>query len=167
MSLALPCTLDQARSLKIPTGASNLLKDPMFPNRCARPTGPSLAVGGETAPSDRSPILYSASDCLDLPDPTALEMPKFSPEELLGLTFLRETDTGEQFCAKITRKVLDREPEYHQAIKFLVTIGDGEFEEIISYNELSDIVERQHVAEADGVLDTWAYNAILKHEGLL
>eukprot|EP00957_Ditylum_brightwellii_P053256 4038058-Ditylum_brightwellii.AAC.1 len=139
----------------------------MFPNRRARPTGSSLAVGGETAPSDRSPILYSASDRLDLPDPTALEVPKFSPEELLGLTFLRETDTGEQFRAKITRKVLDREAEDHQAIKFLVTIGDGELEEIISYNELSDIVERQHAAEADGELDTWAYDAILEHEGPL
>jgi len=143
-------------------------KDPMFPNRRARPLDSSLAAGGEgDAPSDQAPIIFSAADRLGLADPTALEVPKFSPDELLGLSFLRETDTGERFRAKITRKILDRDAQDHQAIKFLISIGDGELEEIISYNELSDIVEQQHKAEADGELDTWAYESILDHEGPL
>ena len=143
-------------------------KDPMFPNRRARPLDSSLALGGERdAPPDQPSILFSAADRLGLPDPTALEVPKFSPDELLGLSFLRETDTGECFRAKITRKILDRDAQDHQAIKFLISIGDGELEEIISYNELSDIVERQHQAEEDGELDTWAYESILDHEGPL
>jgi len=105
----------------------------MFPNRHARPLDSFLAIGGEReAPSDQPSILFSAADLLGLPNPTALEVPKFSPDELLGLSFLRKTDTGERFRAKITRKILDCNAQDHQAIKFLVSIGDGELEEIIS-----------------------------------
>ena len=143
-------------------------KDPMFPNCRAQPLDSSLALGGErAAPPDQPSILFSAADRLGLTDPTALEVPKFSPDELLGLSFLRKTDTGECFRAKIIRKILDRDAQDHQAIKFLISIGDGELEEIISYNELSNIVERQHQAEEDGELDTWAYESILDHEGPL
>jgi hypothetical protein len=37
-----------------------------------------------------------------------------------------------------------RHAENHKKIKFLVKIGDGNFDEIISYNTLCDMVEDQN-----------------------
>ncbi len=137
-------------------------KDSMFPNRRERPAN-SLPDGGEES---SRPVLNSVSDAMGV-DPSMIELPKFAPEELLGLTFLRETDNGERIRAKVTRKILDRDAENHQNIKFLVSCGDDAYEEIIAYNELSDIIERQHQAEADGELDTWTFKDVVDHEGPL
>jgi hypothetical protein len=38
---------------------------------------------------------------------------------------------------------MDNDSHNHQNIKFLLKIGAGEFDEIIAYNELSDLVEGQ------------------------
>ncbi len=46
-----------------------------------------------------------------------------------------------------------------------VSCDDDSYEEIIAYNELSDIIEPQHQAEADGELNTWTFNDIVDHEG--
>ena len=43
--------------------------------------------------------------------------------------------------------------------------GEDEYEEIIAYNELSDIIEWQHQAEADGEMDMWTFKDVLDHEG--
>ena len=137
-------------------------KDPLFPNRLVRPDN-SLPDGGEVK---SKPVLASANDLLNL-DPSAQELPKFSPDELLGLTYLHDVGDGEKMRAKITRKIIDRDAQNHQNIKFLVSVGDEAYEEIMAYNELSDIVARQHEAEANGELDTWTYSEILDHEGPL
>ena len=55
----------------------------------------------------------------------------------------------------------------HQNIKFLINIGDDAYEEIMAYNELSDIIEQQHQAEANGELDTWTFICVIAHEGPL
>jgi len=138
-------------------------KDPMFPNFRARP-GTSHPAGGES--DIHQPILTSLSDQLGI-ESTELELPKFSPEELLGLTFLRDTGDGGRIRAKITRKIMDLDAENHQNIKFLVSCGDDAYEEIIAYNELSDIVERQHEAEANGEIDSWTFTQIIDHQGPL
>ena len=143
-------------------------KDPVFPNHRSRPpdfrSAPAnpLTAGGE---EPAQPILMSVADAYE--DPTAIGLPKFSPDELLGLTFLRDTDTGDRIRAKVTRKIMDRDAENHHNIKFLVSCGDDTYEEIMAYNELSDIIERQHQAEADGELDTWTFEEITAHEGPL
>ena len=90
-------------------------------------------------------------------------MPKFSPEELLGLTYLHETKSRELLCAKVTRKVLDRDAKNHKNIKFVISCGDNDYKELVSYNKLSDLIEHQHQAEADGELNTWTFKDILNH----
>ena len=137
-------------------------KDTMFPNYRARPVN-SMPDGGEVL---HDSVLNSVSDVMGV-DPSMLELPKFSPEELLGLTFLYETDTGERIRAKVTRKIMDRDAENHQNIKFLISCGDDEYEEIIAYNELSDIIDNQQQKEAEGELDTWTFKDIIDHEGPL
>ena len=87
----------------------------------ARPPGNSFSAAGEVS---HHPVLTSLSDGMGVNSPD-LELPKFSPEELLGLTFLHETVDGEKLRAKVTRKIMDRDAENHQNIKFLVSCGEG------------------------------------------
>ena len=139
-------------------------KDPLFPNIRARtpaPSGPLSLDGGEVS---SRPVLHSLPDALDV-NPSNLELLEFSPDELLGLSFLHDTDNGQCIRAKVMRKILDRDAENHQNIKFLVQCGEDEYEEIIAYNELSDIIEQQHQAEADGEMDVWTFKDVLDHEG--
>jgi hypothetical protein len=97
--------------------------------------------GGEI--SDK-PVLQSANELAGLhTDPSDLKRPLFTPEELIGRTFLRETDDRQAFRAKIVRKILDNESKNHQKIKLLLEIGRGDYDEIMAYNELSEIIERQ------------------------
>jgi hypothetical protein len=141
-------------------------KDPMFPNRSLRPdhTVISLSDGGEVKPP--SGPIYDVVDAGGV-DPSEYKLPLFSPEELLGLTFLRDGDHGQKFRAKVVKQVMDREAENNERIKFLVSLGDGEYEEIMAYNELSDLIERQHTQEASGELEVFTFKGVTDHQGPL
>ena len=136
-------------------------KDPLFPNLNARP-----ATSTPSGESSQQPVLSSLSDAMNV-DPESMKLPSFAPEELVGLTYLRDQEDGSRIRAKVVRKILDRDAENHQNIKFLVSCGDDAYEEIVAYNELSDLIERQHQAEPDGELDTWTFRDILEHAGPL
>ena len=73
---------------------------------------------------------------------TDVTIPKFSSEELLGLTLTVPMDDGEQIRAKVVQKINDRQAQDYQQIKFLLSCGDGDFEQIVGYNELSDMMEQ-------------------------
>jgi hypothetical protein len=131
------------------------------------PDNPNLrvpSVSGEPA----DPILFSASDLsgLDI-DPPNLKSPHFSPDDLLGLTFIRDMDDGRKFWATVARQqIVDNDAANHQRIKFLVEMSHGQLDKIIAYNELSDIIEQQHEAELHAPDDsTWAFKAINAHQG--
>jgi hypothetical protein len=94
-------------------------------------------------------------------------LPKFAPNELIGLTFLHDTGDGQRVRATITKKILDRDAENHERIKMLITYDDDRVEELIMYNELSDIVEEQQMQEMTGEQDTFTFTEILEHEGPL
>jgi hypothetical protein len=152
--------------------------DPTNPNLRARPNpGFSHATSSGTTSSPSSgdgespstPILFSASDLsgLDIDSPD-LKLPHFSPDELLGLTFIRDMDDGSKYRAKVARKIVDNDAANHQKIKFLVEMSDGKLEEIIAYNELSDVIERQHEAELHSPDSaSWAFKEITEHQGPL
>ena len=50
---------------------------------------------------------------------------------------------GKAYKAKVVRQIMDKEAEDRKQVKFLIEIGDGELEELISYHELADIIEKQ------------------------
>jgi hypothetical protein len=60
------------------------------------------------------PILQSTDDLngshSDLSD---LKLPLFTPEELVGKTFLRSTNDGQTFRAKVVRKIIDNDSDNH------------------------------------------------------
>ena len=62
---------------------------------------------------------------------------------------------------------MDREAENHNQIKFLLSFGDGQLEEIVSYNELSDLVTESMAAKESRQQDVMPYSGILDHQGPL
>jgi hypothetical protein len=86
------------------------------------------------------PIMASSDIAgLDI-SPSDLKLPRFSPEEPIGKLFVRDLDDGHSYRAKVVRKIIDHDSENYANIKFLVELGDGEFDEIITYNHLCDIL---------------------------
>ena len=90
----------------------------------------------------------------------------FSPDELIGMTVLCTVDE-EVIWAKVVCKIMDRDDENHSQIKFLLSLGDGQLEEIISYNELSDLVNESMSTKESGIHDFMTYSGILDHQGPL
>jgi hypothetical protein len=87
------------------------------------------------------PVLFGAEDlaAADI-DPSELKLPTISPEDLIGVTFLRENSEGMMSRATVLKKIMDHDAANHQKIKFLIKLGNGDLEELISYNELSDLI---------------------------
>jgi hypothetical protein len=110
------------------------------------------------------PIL-SVSDLTGQHDTSSLQLPKFSPDNLIGKTFVREMDDGNTYRAQIIQKILDCDAENHQNIKFLVKLGDGDFDEIITYNTLSKIIENQLDQQANNADAIWIFQGIKSHHG--
>ena len=82
------------------------------------------------------------------------------------MTILRPID-DELNRAEVVRKIMDRDAENHQQIKFLLVLGDGKLEEIISYNELINLITESLAAKESGQQDLISYAEILDHQGPL
>ena len=135
------------------------------PNLRAEFLGHPSAEGKE--PSSVKPIM-SATDIAELDiNPSDLKLPRFSPDELIGKLFVRELEDGKSYRARIVRKIMDHDAENHKNIKFLVELGDGEYDEIITYNKLCDIIEQ--IEDQDENVDEpkWTFKSILGHQGPL
>ena len=98
-------------------------------------------------------------------------MPLFSPEELIGRTFIRETQDGEKLRAHVCEFVETYDQFNHEQTKgFLVQLGDedGRAKEIIAYNELCEIIEKQMDNEIRNDPETlYTFKKIIGHEGPL
>jgi hypothetical protein len=133
------------------------------------PDKPNLrAISGDGEGTSET-TLFAASDMTGLDiDPPDLKLPHFSPDELLGLTFIRDMPDGRKFRAFVARKILDNDAANHQKIRFLVEMSYGELDEIIAYNELSNIIEDQHNKELNEPESaTWSFKGINDHQGPL
>ena len=154
----------------VPRSNVRSARDPLYPNlrQPVDPVSPPDASGEEDdddvpAKAPAKPAITNLQDQFDAP----VRLPKFSPEELIGLTFLHEIDNGQKVRAEIVKKVLDQDSDNHQRIKMLLSYDDGKVEEIISYNKLCDIVEQQHQMEESGEMDVFTFSDVLEHEGPL
>ena len=82
----------------------------------------------------------------------------------MGLTFLKDVDDGQRFCAQVVQKINDLDAQNHKNIKMLIKYGndDNAVEELIAYTELSDIIEAQHQEEIDNIMTVKGQS---KHSG--
>ena len=73
-------------------------------------------------------------------------MPTFDPSDPIGRTFLLPPEeNGERHRAKVTRKVVEiidqEDGQRVENINFILDIGNGKVEELISYNQLLEHLE--------------------------
>jgi hypothetical protein len=74
------------------------------------------------------------------------------PQELLGCTFLMDTqEDSQRFRARIVECISDHESNVCRSddhVKFRISINEDEYEEIITYNELLDFIEKNQENDA-------------------
>ena len=132
--------------------------------------------GGEAStskqPSSKVPTVFIRSRQDDA-DPSHIKpMPESDPDDLIGRTFLLPPqENGERLRAEVTKKVVE-EIEAEDAnripnINFILDIGEGKVDELITYNQLLDHLEQAE--EEDNFMDQELYKsrAIIGHEGPL
>ena len=127
----------------------------------------SSSDGGEISSNDGFKIQSSADVAGTVVNPSDLKLPKFTPQELIGQTFTHDIGDGKAYKAKVVRQIMDKEAEDRKQVKFLIEIGDGELEELISYHELADIIEKQEEDELNPLDKVWTFKAIRDHQGPL
>ena len=93
-------------------------------------------------------------------------MPTIDPTDLIGRTFLLDPeDDGQRFRGKIIEAIVENEQELNNhpdCIKFRCSINDEQFEEIISYNEIIHMIEKDETEEG-----LWRFKSITGHQGPL
>ena len=99
-------------------------------------------------------------------------MLEFDPDNLIGRTFLLPPqENGERLRAKVTKKVVEEieaaDGNRIPNINFILDIGEGKVEELITYNQLLDHLEQ--AKEQDNSMDEELnrFRAIIGHEGPL
>lgn len=112
-------------------------------------------------------LLTTATEILDElypePDSPKHKVPVFTPEELVGMSFLKKQEDGVIIRAKVERQIRDHEAENHQNLKFVLSLGDGQLDELITYNELADLIDRQEEQHESGDLLHYAFKEVLDH----
>jgi hypothetical protein len=98
----------------------------------------------------------------DKPKPIILA----SPDDIIGCSFLLDLEAdGQRFRAKVVEKIesMDHELEHDKdRIKYLCVLNDDEREEIITYNQILDCLNR----DAENAV-LWKYKRIVSHQGPL
>ena len=149
--------LDNTKQLVISSNVRSA-KDRLFPNHTQHPAPPD----GDTNVPVTKPVVSSIQDYYKDP----VHLPTFSSDELLGMTVFRN-EGDELVCTKVVHKIMNHDAENHNPIKFLLALGDGQLEENISYNELSDLVSESLVTKESEQQDFMSYSGILDHQGPL
>ena len=93
-------------------------------------------------------------------------MPIVDPKDLIGRTFLQsKNEDGTRMRVKIVSQIedcTDKMKKDPNLIKFLCSVNDDEYEELLSYDKVLDHIEKD---ETQDVL--WKFKNIQAHEGPL
>jgi hypothetical protein len=127
--------------------ARNLHLDPLndeLPEviQSLRKASPALDHGEDFSlhsmePTDEHPYTESTPDPSEHPS-TGDNTVIVNPQELLGCTFLMDTqENGQRFCARIVECISDHESNVRRSdnhVKFRFSVNEDEYEEMITYN---------------------------------
>ena len=99
-------------------------------------------------------------------------MPTFDPSDLVGRTFLLPPEeNGERHRAKVTRQVVEIIDQDNgqrvENINFILDIGNGKVEELISYNQLLEHLENAQDNDMGMDQELYRFRAIIGHQGTL
>ena len=85
----------------------------------------------------------------------------FDPDELIGKTFLREREIdGTVHRAEITERIQNSEAVADQ---YLVTFGDGQRTEVMNYNAIVDLMNKQIEVESEDPDSAYTFKEISDH----
>jgi hypothetical protein len=125
-----------------------------------------LAPDGSTPASRKTIKSHTESMEMDI-HPSSLKLPRFSPDELLGKTFVRTLDDGKPYHTTIVRKIQDLDAENHANIKFLVELGVRAFDEIMAYGTLCECIEDLEDDDLTTEQKVWTFADVIGHQGPL
>ena len=99
-------------------------------------------------------------------------MPTFGPSDLVGRTFLLPPEeNGERHRPKVTGQVVKIMDHDHgsrvENIYFILDIGNGKVEELISYNQLLEHLENAQDHDMGMDQELYKFTAIIGHKGPL
>ena len=99
-------------------------------------------------------------------------MSTFDPSERIGRTFLLpHEENGETHRAKVTRQVVEIIDQDNgqrvENINFILDIGNGKVEELISYNQLLEHLENAQDHDMGMDQELYRFRAIIGHQGPL
>ena len=119
-----------------------------------------LSEGSNPTKTPKVPTVLIRSRQDDAGSSIIKPMPEFDPDSLIGRTFLLPPqENGERLRAKVTKKVVKEidaaDDDRIQNINFILDIGEGKVEEIITYNQLLDHLEQAD--EQDNSMDQERY----------
>jgi len=102
-------------------------------------------------------------------NPSFEKSPAFSPDELIGRYLILEAPDSQSHRARFARKIIDADSDNHQVIRFLLQIDEKDADKIISYSELSDLMEAQQSKPATNgnIEDHFKFTSIIGHQGPL
>jgi hypothetical protein len=124
--------------------------------RSLRKASPALDHGEDFSlhsmePTDEHPYTESTPDPSERPS-TGDDMVIVDPQELLGCTFLMDTqEDGQRFHARIVKCISDHGSNVCRSddhVKLRISVNEDEYEEIITYNELMDFIEKNQENDA-------------------
>ena len=124
-----------------------------------------------SSPEQKAPTVFIRSR--DEENPSGSKpMPTFDPSDLIGRTFLLPPEENwERHRAKVTRQVaeiIDQENGQRiENINFMLDIGNGKVEELISYNQLLEHLENAQDHDMGMDQELYRFRTIIGHQGTL
>ena len=129
-------------------------------------------LSGEDLKLPDNPVIKARKDIPPEPGEQASEdakpsdTPVFVPTDLIGRTFLLEPrEDGQRFRARIVQAITDHEANVEREadrIKFKCSINNDEFEELLTYNEVLEHIQRDEQTSI-----AWKFKRIVAHQGPL
>ena len=144
------------------SGSSDPSEDKIF-------SGSPLGYPEGSSSEQKAPTVFIRSRVKENPSGSK-PMPTFDPSDLIGRTFLLPPEeNGERHRAKVTRQVVEIIDQDNgqriENINFILDIGNGKVEELISYNQLLEHLENAQDHDMDQEL--YRFKVIIGHQGSL
>ena len=133
--------------------------------------GSPLGSPEGNSPNQKGPTVFIGSR--DEENPSGSKpMPTFDPSDLIGRTFiLPPEENGERHRAKVTRQVVEIIDQDNgqrvEDINFILDIGNGKVEELVSYNQLLEHLENTKDHDMGMDQELYRFRAIIGHQGPL
>ena len=141
------------------------------PSEDKNSSGSPLGAAEGSSPKQNAPTVFIRSR--DEENPSGSKpMPTFDPSDLIGRTFLLPPEeNGERHRAKVTRQVDENIDQVNgqrvENINFILDIGNGKVEELISYNQLLEHLENAQDHDMGMDQELYRFRAIIGHQGPL